>query len=133
AATRMAENLAQSDYRTWFLNTLHPELVTPLVLALAHHDCHVTGELLVVAGGRIARTIVGESHGIVDRDLTAEAALAHLHAVLADRDWTIPADTAASGALAARVLGHDIDVTMTMTATTSVPPRKEIEDDNVHP
>jgi NAD(P)-dependent dehydrogenase (short-subunit alcohol dehydrogenase family) len=121
AATRMAENLAESDYRTWFLTTLRAELVTPLVVALTHHSCRVTGELLVVAGGRIARTVIAESHGIVDTHLTAEAALAHLHSVLTDRDWTIPADTAASGALAARVLGHNIDVTMNMTATTALP------------
>lgn len=114
AATRMAENLAASDYRTWFLATLRPELVTPVVVALAHESCTVTGELLVVAGGRIARTVVAESRGIVDRALTAEGALAHLDQVLTDRDWTIPADTAASGALAARVLGAQIDVTMTV-------------------
>jgi NAD(P)-dependent dehydrogenase (short-subunit alcohol dehydrogenase family) len=113
AATRMAENLAESDYRTWFLASLLPEFVTPLVIALAHESCDVTGELLVVAGGRIARTVVAETRGIVDHDLTAESALAHLHDVLADLDWVIPADTVASGALAARVLGQHVDVTMT--------------------
>jgi NAD(P)-dependent dehydrogenase (short-subunit alcohol dehydrogenase family) len=113
AATRMAENLAESDYRTWFLATMRPELVTPVVIALAHESSTVTGELLVVAGGRIARTVVAESHGVVVPDLSAESALAHLSGVLADRDWTIPTDTAASGTLAALVLGHDVDVAMT--------------------
>jgi NAD(P)-dependent dehydrogenase (short-subunit alcohol dehydrogenase family) len=113
AATRMAENLAKSDYRTWFLATMRPELVTPVVVALAHESCTVTGEMVVVAGGRIARTVLAESHGVVDLDLTAESAFALFSSVLADRHWTIPADTQASGALAARVLGYDIDVDMT--------------------
>lgn len=113
AATRMAENLAESAYRTWFLATMRPELVTPLVLALAHERCDVSGELLVVAGGRIARTVVAETEGVVDAALTAESALAHLSAVVADDRLHAIVDTAASGALAARVLGSDVDVTMT--------------------
>jgi NAD(P)-dependent dehydrogenase (short-subunit alcohol dehydrogenase family) len=112
AATRMAENLAESDYRTWFLATLRPELVTPLVVALAHDQCTVNGELFVVAGGRIARAVLGETRGVIDDALTAESALAHLDRVLADRDLEFPADTAASGALAARLLGFDGEIAM---------------------
>jgi NAD(P)-dependent dehydrogenase (short-subunit alcohol dehydrogenase family) len=120
-ATRMAENLAESDYRTWFLDTMRPELVTPVVVALAHDSCHVSGELFVVGGGRIARAIVAESRGVVDRDLTPETALAHLDAVLEDRDWTVIADTAGSGALAARVLGATIEVAMTTNPAPTDP------------
>ncbi len=113
AATRMAENLADSDYRTWFLDTLRPGLVTPVVVALAHHSCTVTGELLVTAGGRIARTVLAETHGVVDPALTAERALAHFPTVLADDRLYRPADTAASGELAARLLGYQGEITMT--------------------
>ncbi|HQV56579.1 MAG TPA: SDR family NAD(P)-dependent oxidoreductase, partial [Ilumatobacteraceae bacterium] len=41
-ATRMAQNLAASEFRDWFLATMDPALVTPVVLALAHADCAVT-------------------------------------------------------------------------------------------
>jgi NAD(P)-dependent dehydrogenase (short-subunit alcohol dehydrogenase family) len=113
AATRMSENLAESDYRTWFLATLLPEHVTPVVFALAHHSCTVTGELFVTAGGRIARTVLAETHGVLDTGLTAERALAHFPAVLADDRLNRPADTAASGELAARLLGYRGEIVVT--------------------
>jgi hypothetical protein len=113
AATRMAENLAPSEYRTWFLATLRPELVTPLVVALAHESCTLSGELLVVAGGRIARTVLAETHGVVDPHLTAESARSLLATVLADDQLAFPTDTAASGALAARRLGFHGAIAMT--------------------
>lgn len=128
AATRMAENLTASAYRTWFLTTMRPEVVTAVVVALVHESCTVSGELLVVGGGRIARTVVAETEGIVDDDLTAESALAHLADVLADPTRHAIGDTAASGALAARVLGSDVDVTMTVNPApgASARPSEEI-------
>ncbi len=124
AATRMAENLSASEYRTWFLATLRPELVTPLVVALAHESCTVNGELLVVAGGRIARTVLAETHGVIDRALTAESALAHLPAVLADPSLSFPAGTAASGELAARLLGYAGEITMTTNPAPATDPQE---------
>ncbi len=124
AATRMAENLAESDYRTWFLATLRPELVSPVVVALAHESCPVSGELLVVAGGRIARAVLAETHGVIDPALTAESALAHLPAVLADRSFELPADTASSGALAARLLGFAGEIAMTTNPAPDASPQE---------
>lgn len=116
AATRMAENLTESDYRTWFLAHMRVEQVTPVVVALVHNTCPVSGELLVVAGGRIARTAIVETAGVVDAQLTPESALAHLGAVIRDADRYDVADTAASGALAVRVLGGAVEVAMTTNA-----------------
>ena len=50
----MAENLSESAFRDWFLATMKPELVSPLVALLAHEDCPVSGEFFVVGGGRVA-------------------------------------------------------------------------------
>ena len=83
-ATRMAENLAESEFRTWFLATMQPEQVSPLVAALASDRCPVSGELLVAGGGRVARTVLGETHGWLDPDLTPESVLAHLDDVVTD-------------------------------------------------
>jgi len=83
-ATRMADNMAESDFRSWFLKTMKSELVSPLVAMLGHEDCPVSGEFFVVGGGRIARTLLSETHGVVRPDLTIEGALACLPEVMAD-------------------------------------------------
>ena len=64
-ATRMAENLAESEFKTWFMETMTPELVSPVVVALAHDDCTISGEFFVVGGGRVARTVIAETRGYV--------------------------------------------------------------------
>ena len=48
----------------------------------------------------------------------------HLDAVLEDRDWTVIADTAGSGALAAQVLGSTIEVAMTTNPAPTDPHRR---------
>lgn len=50
-----------------------PESVSPLVAYLAHEECSVSGHIYSVAGGRIARIFVAETHGVVLSDNTAEA------------------------------------------------------------
>ena len=62
----MAENLAESEFRDWFLAHDAPELVSPLVALLAHEDCPVSGEFLVAGGGRVARTLLAETRGYVE-------------------------------------------------------------------
>jgi NAD(P)-dependent dehydrogenase (short-subunit alcohol dehydrogenase family) len=72
AATRLADTMAESEFKTWLFETMTPELVTPIVAYLSHDDCAVTGEGFSTAGGRLAKVVVGETNGIVDRDLTLE-------------------------------------------------------------
>ena len=49
-----------------------PELVAPAVAYLAHEDCPVTGESLVVGGGQVARLALTETIGYSNPDLTPE-------------------------------------------------------------
>src|SRR5205807_4936787 len=92
AATRMAENLAESPFRDWFLATLRPELVSPVVAVLAHEQCPVNGELVVAGGGRVARTVLGETRGYVNDDLTIEDVCDHLTEAMQQRDHVLMRD-----------------------------------------
>jgi NAD(P)-dependent dehydrogenase (short-subunit alcohol dehydrogenase family) len=51
---------------------LKPELVTPIVVFLAHEDCPVTGEVYSAGGGVVARYFVGLTPGYVNPGLTVE-------------------------------------------------------------
>jgi NAD(P)-dependent dehydrogenase (short-subunit alcohol dehydrogenase family) len=76
ASTRMtAELLGELDA------LVSPESVSPLVAYLAHEDCTVNGHVYSVAGGRIARIVVAETHGVVLPSNTAEEVQAHLSAI----------------------------------------------------
>jgi NAD(P)-dependent dehydrogenase (short-subunit alcohol dehydrogenase family) len=115
-ATRMAENMAHSEFRDWFLATMRPELVSPVVAALAHSTCSVTGEMLVVGGGRVARTVMAETLGYLATNLTPEDVLEHLPEVLSETDYTYPIDAVDAGAIAAAALGYDLTEPVLMAA-----------------
>ena len=72
AATRLAETMADGEFKEWLFATMTPELVTPIVAYLSHQDCTVNGESFSTAGGRLARIVVGETEGVVDKELTLE-------------------------------------------------------------
>jgi NAD(P)-dependent dehydrogenase (short-subunit alcohol dehydrogenase family) len=108
-ATRMAENLAESELRSWFLKTMRPELVSPLVALLGHEECPVNGEFFVVGGGRIARTLLAETEGCVKADMTPEDARRLLPEVMADqRAHFVPAGEPVVK-YAALALGFDLE------------------------
>ena len=67
AATRMTEDILGS-----LSAKVSPETVSPLVAYLAHEDCAVNGHVYSVAGGRVARIFVAETHGVVLTENTAE-------------------------------------------------------------
>jgi NAD(P)-dependent dehydrogenase (short-subunit alcohol dehydrogenase family) len=83
-ATRMAENMQDSPFRDWFLRTMKPDLVSPVVALLAHEECPVSGEFLVVGGGRVARTLLAETQGYINPHLTVEDVRDHLSEVMTD-------------------------------------------------
>jgi NAD(P)-dependent dehydrogenase (short-subunit alcohol dehydrogenase family) len=60
AATRMTEDLLGE-----LAAQVTPESVSPLVAYLASEECSVSGHFYSVAGGRIARIFVAETHGVV--------------------------------------------------------------------
>ena len=108
-ATRMAENLAESPFRTWFLDTMKPERVSPLVAVLSHERCPVNGEFFIVGGGRVARTLLGETHGWVDADQSPEDVLDHLPEVMADARRYFPNAGDSVLKYSALALGYDMD------------------------
>lgn len=118
-ATRMAENLADSPYRTWFLETMRPELVAPLIAILLHESCAVTGGLFVAGGGRVAATLLAETRGYVDLAMTPEALQRNLAVVLDPAAACYPRSTAESGDFAARQLGHEPTEPVSVVAGTT--------------
>jgi NAD(P)-dependent dehydrogenase (short-subunit alcohol dehydrogenase family) len=122
AATRMARNLAESPFRDWFLQTMRPEFVAPIVAVLLHEHTTVSGEVFVVGGGRVARTVLAETHGRCDPNATPEELAAQLPELLDETDFEYPRTTADAGALAARLLGHDLDEAVSLAAGTSPVP-----------
>ena len=68
ASTRMTQDILGN-----LAAKVTPESVSPLVAYLAHEECSVTGHIYSVAGGRVARIFVAETHGVVLSENTAEA------------------------------------------------------------
>ena len=68
AATRMTQDILGD-----LVAKVAPESVSPMVAFLAHEDCPVNGHVYSVAGGRIARIVVAETHGVVLTENTPEA------------------------------------------------------------
>ena len=60
AATRMTEDILGT-----LAEKVSPDSVSPMVAYLAHEECLVNGHVYSVAGGRIARIFVAETHGVV--------------------------------------------------------------------
>jgi len=60
AATRMTEDILGD-----LAAKVSPDSVSPMVAYLAHEECMVNGHVYSVAGGRIARIFVAETHGVV--------------------------------------------------------------------
>jgi len=69
---------------------LAPELVAAAVVALAHPDCPLTGEVVSAGGGRIARLVIGATEGLFDEELDPERAAAFLADGFASLDVVAP-------------------------------------------
>jgi NAD(P)-dependent dehydrogenase (short-subunit alcohol dehydrogenase family) len=59
------------------------ELVSAVVLALAHPSCTVSGEVISAGGGRMSRIVVAATEGYFSPDLDDDEAFAHLTDVAA--------------------------------------------------
>lgn len=73
AATRMTQDILGE-----LAARVSPDSVSPLVAYLAHEECSVNGHVYSVAGGRIARIFVAETHGAVLTKNSAEEIQANL-------------------------------------------------------
>ena len=82
AETRMAEGIDTSAYPPW-----GPELVAPVVGWLAHESCSITGEMLGVIAGRVARIVIAESPGVYRPSWSIEEVGEQLDAI---RNMAVP-------------------------------------------
>ncbi|MGH9120298.1 MAG: SDR family oxidoreductase [Acidimicrobiales bacterium] len=87
AKTRMTEDLLGPA-----ADLLEPELVTPVVIYLAHEDCPVSGEIYSVGGGRVARVFIGETKGYLNKALAAEDVRDHFDQVRDEEGYAVPAN-----------------------------------------
>jgi hypothetical protein len=57
---------------------MDPELVTPVVVYLAHSSCDRTAHIYSVGAGKVSRVFIGVTKGIEDGALTAESVAASI-------------------------------------------------------
>ena len=106
-ATRMADNMADSEFKAWFLATMRAGQVSPLVALLSHEDCPANGELFVAGGGRVARTVIGETRGYQNPEMTIEDLAGQMAGVLAEPAVFHPKTTQEALADFMAVLGYE--------------------------
>lgn len=68
ARTRMTEDIMGEAGKT-----MDPELVTPVVVYLAHRSCERTAHIYSVGAGKVSRVFIGVTPGIEDTALTPES------------------------------------------------------------
>lgn len=83
------------------------EIVAPAAVLLTHDRCPVSGELINVGGGRVARMFFGNAPGFYDPALTPESLLAGWDRVMKEDGYHVPADAMESGQVwSRRNAGH---------------------------
>jgi NAD(P)-dependent dehydrogenase (short-subunit alcohol dehydrogenase family) len=100
AFTRMvaAQQEETSPMYQYAKEQLPPEIVSPVVVLLAHESCPVTGECIEAVGGAVRRVYLAQTQGFFDPDLSPE--------LVAER-W----DEVMDGAAAGRIGCGDLDPT----------------------
>jgi NAD(P)-dependent dehydrogenase (short-subunit alcohol dehydrogenase family) len=86
AMTRMTESILGGA----LAEHLDPALVSPVVGYLVHDSCTLTGEVLSVGGGRVARVFIAETPGYFSPNLTVEDVAANLEAITATDGFAVP-------------------------------------------
>lgn len=89
ASTRRMDGMPPGE-REWMTRHFPPRLVTPAVLWLAHERCHVNGEVIGAAGGRVARIFIAETRGYCATGLSVEDLLDNSDAVLDHSEYFLP-------------------------------------------
>jgi NAD(P)-dependent dehydrogenase (short-subunit alcohol dehydrogenase family) len=101
ALTRMTEG-----YENPIADRLDPALVSPVVAYLGHESCELSGEILSVGGGRVARVFIGVTRGYLNGELTAEDVRDHLGEIFDDAGHQVPENSAAELGLLIEMLGR---------------------------
>jgi NAD(P)-dependent dehydrogenase (short-subunit alcohol dehydrogenase family) len=90
AYTRMT-----ADLMPGLEDKLKPELITPVVVFLAHEDCPVNGEIYSAGGGVVSRFFIGLTQGYVNPDLTVEDVRDNLDKIRDETDYVVPSNNGA--------------------------------------
>ena len=68
---------------------MDPELVTPVVVYLAHRSCDRTAHIYSVGAGKVSRVFIGVTKGIENTSLTAESVAASIDEIDDSATFTI--------------------------------------------
>ena len=90
ARTRMTEDIMGEAGKA-----MDPELVTPVVVYLAHRDCDRTAHIYSVGAGKVSRVFIGVTKGVENVELTAESVAAAIDAIDDPASFTIRGGPAA--------------------------------------
>lgn len=90
ARTRMTEDIMGEAAKE-----MDPELVTPVVVYLAHRSCERTAHIYSVGAGKVSRVFIGVTKGIQDPALTAERVAAAIDEIDDTSSFTIRGGPAA--------------------------------------
>ena len=88
ARTRMTEDVLGA-----LVEHVDPALVSPAVAFLAHEDCPVSGEVVSVGGGRIARVFVAVTPGYFSETLSPEEIRDQWDWIRCEDGYQVPAST----------------------------------------
>ena len=66
-----------------------PELITPVVVYLAHESCDRNGNFYSVGGGKVCRVFIGSTEGITDPELSPELVAASIDQIDATDEWQL--------------------------------------------
>jgi NAD(P)-dependent dehydrogenase (short-subunit alcohol dehydrogenase family) len=105
AATRMVDRFPPSAFMDWFRENLRTQQVAPVVAYLCHVDSALNGEILTIAGGRIARVRLLETMGDIGLSATMEEVRERLPAVFEQEAHFFPQDPPSRSAIIARSMG----------------------------
>ncbi|MEW9854312.1 SDR family NAD(P)-dependent oxidoreductase [Novosphingobium sp. M1R2S20] len=105
AQTRMTEGFLHEPYATWFFERMAPERVAAGAAWLLSEDCDLTGEILALGGGRIARMRLAEGEGAFAADDTADAVETAIRSAMGEVHANFPGDLAERSAKVAALFG----------------------------
>jgi NAD(P)-dependent dehydrogenase (short-subunit alcohol dehydrogenase family) len=96
AQTRMATDVALSEYVELTERSVSPDLVSPVVEYFASDECTLSGELWSVGAGSVARQYVSRTRGYFkhperDGELTAEDVAGNVEVIRDPEGATVPA------------------------------------------
>jgi hypothetical protein len=107
AATRGVAAFPESPMRRFLMDYLPPERAAVAVGYLAHEECSITGECIVSGGGRISRMFIGQTHGVVDPNITVEGLRDNLPKIMDTARFEILKSNTEAIRLCAKQLGYE--------------------------